>query len=177
MTSRGMWRLTRSAVWAQGEAVSWSRCTICTYPCTNTHLNTFIIIVSKHWQSVTSLRHDSLDTLSHPARSLPRPGCRHPGGGGGGCQAPFFKLHIRYYNFLLYNEIFNLRILLLSWAGLLKLTTVNSTTYNLISLIVGGSALAVVFVYLLTASPTFQSQYRSFSDGESSIPTEPECQN
>merc|ERR1712045_289757 len=49
-------------------------------------------------------------------------------------------------------------------SGLLKLTTVNSTTYNLISLIVGGSALAVVFVYLLTASPTFQSQYRSFSD-------------
>ena len=70
-----------------------------------------------------------------------------------------------------------LRILLLSWVGLLKLTTVNSTTYNLISLIVGGSALAVVFVYLLTASPTFQSQYRSFSDGESSIPTEPECPN
>ena len=54
--------------------------------------------------------------------------------------------------------------------GLLKLTTVNSTTYGLISLIVGGAALAIAFGYLITVSPTFQSQfqsqYRSFNDGE-----------
>merc|ERR1711893_123240 len=53
-------------------------------------------------------------------------------------------------------------------SGLLKLTTVNSTTYGLISLIVGGAALAIAFGYLITASPTFQSQfrshYRSFND-------------
>merc|ERR1712170_135433 len=53
-------------------------------------------------------------------------------------------------------------------SGLLKLTTVNSTTYSLISLIVGGAALAIAFGYLITASPTFQSQfrshYRSFND-------------
>merc|ERR1712025_954660 len=53
-------------------------------------------------------------------------------------------------------------------SGLLKLTTVNSTTYGLISLIVGGAALAIAFGYLLTVSPSlesqFQSQYRSFND-------------
>merc|ERR1712113_855244 len=53
-------------------------------------------------------------------------------------------------------------------SGLLKLTTVNSTTYGLISLIVGGAALAIAFGYLITVSPTFQSQfqshYRSFND-------------
>merc|ERR1712179_551520 len=49
-------------------------------------------------------------------------------------------------------------------SGLLKLTTVNSTTYGLISLIVGGAALAIAFGYLITVSPTFQSHYRSFND-------------
>merc|ERR1739838_1034369 len=53
-------------------------------------------------------------------------------------------------------------------SGLLKLTTVNSTTYGLVSLIVGGAALAIAFGYLITVSPTFQSQfqsqYRSFND-------------
>merc|ERR1711982_210046 len=53
-------------------------------------------------------------------------------------------------------------------SGLLKLTTVNSTTYGLISLIVGGAALAIAFGYLLTVSPSlesqFQSQYRAFTE-------------
>ena len=65
--------------------------------------------------------------------------------------------------------------------GLLKLTTVNSTTYGLISLIVGGAALAIAFGYLITVSPTFQSQfqshYRSFNDGESKILTEKVIEN
>ena len=55
-------------------------------------------------------------------------------------------------------------------SGLLKLTTVNSTTYGLISLIVGGAALAIAFGYLLTVSPSlesqFQSQYRAFTEGK-----------
>ena len=55
-------------------------------------------------------------------------------------------------------------------SGLLKLTTVNSTTYGLISLIVGGAALAIAFGYLLTVAPAaesqFQSQYRAFTEGK-----------
>ena len=43
----------------------------------------------------------------------------------------------------------------------------------MISLIVGGAALAIAFGYLITVSPTFQTQfqshYRSFNDGESKL--------
>merc|ERR1712079_972555 len=46
-------------------------------------------------------------------------------------------------------------------SGLLKLTTVNSTTYSLVSLIVGGAALAIAFIYLYTVSPAFQTQFQS----------------
>merc|ERR1711976_863875 len=55
-------------------------------------------------------------------------------------------------------------------SGLLALTTVNSTTSSLISLILGGAALAIAIGYLYSTSPAFQdtlqgqfqSHYRSF---------------
>ena len=56
--------------------------------------------------------------------------------------------------------------------GLLALTTVNSTTYSLISLVVGGAALLIAIGYLITLNPQsygysqYQSQYRSFSEGK-----------
>merc|ERR1712130_697650 len=58
-------------------------------------------------------------------------------------------------------------------SGLLALTTVNSTTYSLISLIVGGTALAIAIGYLYSVSPAFQDQlqgqfqshYRAFNEG------------
>merc|ERR1711862_680358 len=60
------------------------------------------------------------------------------------------------------------RAIFSNYTSVLKLTTVNSTTYGLISLIVGGAALAIAFGYLLTVSPSlesqFQSQYRAFTE-------------
>merc|ERR1719471_1265795 len=61
-------------------------------------------------------------------------------------------------------------------SGLLALTTVNSTTYSLFSLIVGGAALAIAIGYLYSTSPAFQdtlqgqfqSHYRSFQEDPSS---------
>ena len=49
---------------------------------------------------------------------------------------------------------------------------VNSTTYSLISLVVGGAALLIAIGYLITLNPQsygysqYQSQYRSFSEGK-----------
>ena len=151
--------------WAPG---AWSHCTICTNS-VQTHISLCSLsIVSKHTQSVTdSLHYDNFKKFSAPHHTLPGSGCRSAGGWGG--KTPVFKLHFRYLIFL---EVKS-KTLLWKSKGLLKLTTVNSTTYGLISLIVGGAALAIAFGYLITVSPTFQSQfrshYRSFNDGESKL--------
>ena len=64
-------------------------------------------------------------------------------------------------------------------SGLLALMPVNSTTYNLVSLLIGGGALVVALLYLLStseelsglglgnigSSSQYYSQYRAFNTG------------